>query len=59
VLDAQRQADRADTLLAQSETSLAVCFVALHNALGGGWEIGEASPTSEHPKNLKSEKETK
>jgi outer membrane protein, multidrug efflux system len=47
VLDAQRQADRADILLAQSETSLAITFVMLHNALGGGWEVAEPSPTSQ------------
>lgn len=47
VLDAQRQADRAAVLLAQSETSLAVSFVMLHNALGGTWQSAELGPTSQ------------
>jgi len=46
VLDVQRQADRADTLLAQSETSLAVTFVMLHNALGGTWENTQPAPAN-------------
>jgi len=44
VLDSQRQADQADTLLAQSEVALTVNVVTLYKALGGGWEIAEPSP---------------
>jgi outer membrane protein, multidrug efflux system len=53
VLDAQRQADRADMSLAQSEVALTVNVVTLYKALGGGWEVAEPpdalkpSPTSQ------------
>ena len=46
VLDAQRQADRADILLAQSEVALTVNVVTLYKALGGGWEVTEPSAAS-------------
>lgn len=59
VLDIQRQADRADTLLAQSETSLAVSYVALHNALGGGWEMSETLSTDQPSKDPKPDQEKK
>lgn len=41
VLDAQRQASRADMLLAQGQVALTVDVVRLYKALGGGWEIAE------------------
>jgi multidrug efflux system outer membrane protein len=41
VLDAQRQANRADTLLTHGEVALAVYTVTLYKALGGGWESME------------------
>ena len=47
VLDAQRQANRADMLLAQGQMSLAVNIVTLYNALGGGWEVAEPSPATQ------------
>jgi multidrug efflux system outer membrane protein len=46
VLDAQRQANRADILLAQGETALAVHTVTLYKALGGGWECAEPAPAT-------------
>lgn len=47
VLDAQRQSNRADLSLAQGEVLLALDFVRLYKALGGGWEITEPSPTTQ------------
>lgn len=41
VLDAQRQSNRADLLLAQGEVAVIVNLVALYRALGGGWEVAE------------------
>jgi multidrug efflux system outer membrane protein len=41
VLDAQRQASRADMLLAQGQVALTVSVVRLYKALGGGWEFAE------------------
>jgi len=41
VLDAQRQSNRADMLLAQGEVQLVVNVVTLYKALGGGWEAAE------------------
>jgi outer membrane protein, multidrug efflux system len=41
VLDAQRQASRADMQLAQGQVALTVDVVRLYKALGGGWEIAE------------------
>lgn len=46
VLDAQRQADRADMLLVQSEMALTVNVVTLYKALGGGWQLTELSQAS-------------
>jgi len=49
VLDAQRNLFAAQTSLAQSETAVSADLVALHKALGGGWE---AFPlTKETPEN--------
>ncbi len=45
VLDAQRQASRADMLLVQGRVALTVNVVRLYKALGGGWEFAEP-PTS-------------
>jgi NodT family efflux transporter outer membrane factor (OMF) lipoprotein len=41
VLDAHRQASRADMLLAQGQVTLTVDAVRLYKALGGGWEVAE------------------
>jgi len=41
VLDAQRQSNRADMLLAQGQVQLVVNTVTLYKALGGGWEVAE------------------
>jgi len=41
VLDAQRQASRADTLLVRGQVTLTVNVVRLYKALGGGWEVAE------------------
>lgn len=46
VLDAQRQASRADMLLVQGRVALTVNVVRLYKALGGGWEFAEPSPAS-------------
>ena len=46
VLDAQRQASRADMLLVQGQVALTVNVVRLYKALGGGWEFAEP-PTPE------------
>jgi NodT family efflux transporter outer membrane factor (OMF) lipoprotein len=43
VLDAQRQSERADMLLAQSEVALTVSVVTLYKTLGGGWEFAETA----------------
>ena len=47
VLDAQRQADRADMLLAQSEVALTVNAVTLYKTLGGGWQVAEPAAASQ------------
>jgi NodT family efflux transporter outer membrane factor (OMF) lipoprotein len=47
VLDAHRQASRADMLLAQGQVTLTVDAVRLYKALGGGWEVAE--PLAEAP----------
>jgi outer membrane protein TolC len=47
VLDAQRQANRADMLLTQGQMSLAVNIVTLYKALGGGWEVAEPAPATQ------------
>ena len=47
VLDAQRQANRADMLLAEGQMALTVNTVTLYKALGGGWEIAEPSPATQ------------
>ena len=47
VLDAQRQSDRAERLLAQGEVRLVVDLVTLYKALGGGWEITEPRPATQ------------
>lgn len=44
VLDAQRQASRADMLLVQGRVALTVNVVRLYKALGGGWEFAEPCP---------------
>lgn len=46
VLDAQRQANRADMLLAEGRASLGVRVVALYKALGGGWEVADPPPAT-------------
>ncbi len=47
VLDAQRQANRADMLLTHGRTSLSVELVTLYKALGGGWEVAEPTCTEQ------------
>lgn len=47
VLDAQRQASRADMLLVQGQVALTVNVVRLYKALGGGWEIAEPSAVAQ------------
>lgn len=47
VLDAQRQSDRAEMLLAQGQVSVVIDLVTLYKALGGGWEIAEPSPATQ------------
>ena len=47
VLDAQRQASRADMLLVQGRVALTVNVVRLYKALGGGWEIAEPAVASQ------------
>jgi NodT family efflux transporter outer membrane factor (OMF) lipoprotein len=44
VLDAQRQSNRADMMLAQGQVQLVVNTVTLYKALGGGWEVAEPTP---------------
>lgn len=47
VLDAQRQANRADMLLTEGEMTLSVNIVKLYKALGGGWEVAEPAPATQ------------
>jgi NodT family efflux transporter outer membrane factor (OMF) lipoprotein len=47
VLDAQRQANRADMLMVEGHTALTVHVVTLYKALGGGWEIAEPSSATQ------------
>lgn len=47
VLDAQRQSNRADLMLAQGQVQLVVNTVTLYKALGGGWEIAEPAPATQ------------
>lgn len=47
VLDAQRQANRADMLLIEGEMALNVNMVTLYKAVGGGWEIAEPAPATD------------
>jgi len=47
VLDAQRQSNRADLLLAQGEVLHVVNLVTLYKALGGGWEVTEPAPDTQ------------
>jgi NodT family efflux transporter outer membrane factor (OMF) lipoprotein len=47
VLDAQRQASRADRLLVQARVSLTVSVVRLYKALGGGWEFAEPAASTQ------------
>jgi NodT family efflux transporter outer membrane factor (OMF) lipoprotein len=47
VLDAQRQANRAEMLRVQGQMVLAVQVITLYRALGGGWEIAEPSSATE------------
>ena len=49
VLDAQRQSNRADMLLAQGQVQLIVNMVTLYKALGGGWEVAEPSRHATQP----------
>lgn len=48
VIDTERQASRADMLLAQGQIALSVDMVALYEALGGGWETADPAPTTQH-----------
>ena len=47
VLDAQRQSNRADMMLAQGQVQLVVNTVTLYKALGGGWEVAEPAPATQ------------
>jgi multidrug efflux system outer membrane protein len=47
VLDAERQSNRAQMLLAQGEVQLLVNVVTLYKSLGGGWEIAEPRPATQ------------
>ena len=47
VLDAQRQSNRADMMLAQSQVQFVVDTVTLYKALGGGWEAAEHAPATQ------------
>lgn len=47
VLDAQRQANRADMLLTEGQMAAAVNVVTLYKALGGGWEVAEPAPATQ------------
>jgi NodT family efflux transporter outer membrane factor (OMF) lipoprotein len=46
VLDAQRQSNRAEMLLAQGQVQHVVYLVTLYKALGGGWEVAEPQPAT-------------
>jgi outer membrane protein, multidrug efflux system len=46
VLDAQRQSNRADMLLAEGQVRLVANVVTLYKALGGGWEVAEPQPAT-------------
>jgi NodT family efflux transporter outer membrane factor (OMF) lipoprotein len=48
VLDAQRQSNRADMMLARGQVQLVVNTVTLYKALGGGWEVAEPAPPAPH-----------
>lgn len=50
VLDAQRQSNRAETLLVEGETAHNVSIVALYKALGGGWQSSEPVTLEEDEK---------
>ncbi len=52
VLDAQRQSDRADMLLAEGRVALAVHAVRLYKSLGGGWEFWESPAAQPAPQAL-------
>jgi outer membrane protein TolC len=52
VLDAQRQASRADMLLVQGQVALTVSVVRLYKALGGGWEFAEPSASTPAPSDV-------
>ncbi len=47
VLDAQRQSNRADMMLAQGQVQLVVDTVTVYKALGGGWEVAEPGPATQ------------
>ncbi|MCC6678385.1 MAG: efflux transporter outer membrane subunit [Phycisphaerales bacterium] len=47
VLDAQRQASRADMMLVQGHVALTVNVVRLYKALGGGWEFAEPAAAAQ------------
>jgi outer membrane protein, multidrug efflux system len=47
VLDAERQSDRAEMMLAQGQVQLVVNAVTLYKALGGGWEVAEPVPATQ------------
>jgi len=47
VLDAQRQSNRAEMLLANGQVQLVVDVVTLYKALGGGWEAAEPAPATQ------------
>lgn len=47
VLDAQRQANRAEMLLTEGQMSAAVNVVTLYKALGGGWEVAEPASATQ------------
>ena len=49
VLDAQRQSNRADLLLAEGEVARVVNVVTLYKALGGGWEVAEPAAPATQP----------
>jgi NodT family efflux transporter outer membrane factor (OMF) lipoprotein len=49
VLDAQRQSNRAEMMLAQGQVQLIVNTVTLYKSLGGGWEVVEPAPTTDPP----------
>ena len=55
VLDAQRQSNRAEMLLAQGRIQLVVNIVSLYKALGGGWEVAEP-PAATQPASGKPDK---